>query len=107
MQLDQCKNPVLHAAVSKLGGVRATARVLDCSRGAVDQWLAEGGVYALLPAFKLITTAWPEIPQKQQLELLSKLARPPAKVRRTAKRPDRAVVIPTVEELLGGTNGDQ
>ena len=109
MQLDQCKNPVLHAAVSKLGGVRGTARTLGCSRGAVDQWLAGGGVYALLPAHKLVNAAWPEANPKQKLDLLEKLARKDAPSRsRSAKATTPAAApIPSIEELLGGESERQ
>lgn len=108
MQLDQCKNPVLHAAVSKLGGVRGTARALECSRGAVDQWLAGGGVYGLAAAHKLVSLAWPDATPKQKLELLEKLARKDAPPRsRAAKaQPAQAAPIPSVEELLGGSSVD-
>lgn len=106
MQLDQCKNPVLVAAVSKIGGVRATAKALECSRGAVDQWLAGGGVYALQPALRLVALAWPEANPKQQTELLGKLARASARVRKASRAPAANVHIPTLDELLGGTSGD-
>lgn len=108
MQLDQCKNPVLHAAVSKLGGVRGTARAVGCSRGAVDQWLTGGGVYALAAAQRLVRCAWPDATPKQTLELLEKLARKDAPPRSRAKaQPEPAAPIPTLDELLGGPSVDQ